>query len=88
MLINVLNSHKQQFNINHGQLLQHCFFATAISRMTALEQNLIPLYHIEKQLFPVLLDSDPVITSARNYIHQLHPLNYTCLGNAGGLCPL
>lgn len=60
----------------------------AASRMKALEQNSIPHYHIEKQLFPVCLYSDPTTTSARNYIHQLHPLDYTCLGNAGGLYPL
>lgn len=85
MLTNDFSSKKQQFGINHHQLLHCFFFATVVGRTRAPEQNSIPQYHIEKQLFPVLLDSNPIIMSARNYIHQLHPLYCTCLGNAQGI---
>lgn len=85
MLTSYFSGEKQQFGITHDQLLEYCYFATVVSRMRALEQNSIPLYHREKQLFPVLLDSNPIITSARNCIHQLHSLYYTCLASAGSL---
>lgn len=85
MLTNYFRVVKQQFGITHDQFLACCFFATVVSRMRAVEQNSIPLYHREKQLFPVLLDSNPIITSARSCIHQFHPLYYTCLASAGSL---